>query len=124
MATPLNENSGEGFTPPGIIAVSPSALKLARDFDEAVNHGPRGKYIVTFHWSLSISIRRNPDAPSEDIGACLTLGAYERHQIPREFIQTIDGLEFAMEIPGDVWKKSTHRLIDLDETLLFKLALR
>jgi len=52
------------------------------------------------------------------------LGAFERNQVPPEFIQTHDGLELVIKIPKVIWEKSIHRLIDFEETLLFKLALR
>jgi hypothetical protein len=124
MATSFTRESGNGFAPPGIIKVSAPALKLARGFDETIKRTQRGDWVVAFDWAHSIGVRRGPDQPLEDIGACLTLGAFERHEIPPGFTQTIDGVEFAIKIPSDIWKKSIQRLIDADETLLFKLILR
>ncbi len=122
MAVTTEQNSDHGFTPPGIIKVSPAALEFARDFDETVKQ--RGRWVVTFDWAHAMSVRRGPDELSEDIGACLILGAYKRHQVPTGFTETVSGVEFAVKIPRDVWEKSVHRLIDIDEALLFKLALR
>lgn len=117
-------HSVEGFVVPGTIAVSPSALEMAKNFYDVVK-GNQGKdWVVTFDWAESITVRRGPREPAEDIGACLTLGAYERSQIPRGVTETVDGTEFAIKIPMEVWRKSARRLIDLDEKLLFKLALR
>lgn len=36
----------------------------------------------------------------------------------------IDGVEFAIEIPKDIWTDRPQRLIDYDETQSFKLVLR
>ncbi len=124
MATSFMQESDDGFTLPGIIKVSPAAIKFARAFDETIKRTQRGDWVVAFDWAESVSVRRGPDEPSQDIGACLAVGAFERHQIPPGFTQTIDGLEFAIKIPKEVWEQSVHRLIDIDETLLFKLALR
>jgi hypothetical protein len=82
------------------------------------------EWVTSFAWSDSIVVRRGPNESPEDCGACLTLGAYERHQIPAGFIQTMDGLEFAIKIPADVWRKCAQRLIDVDAGRLFKLTLR
>lgn len=122
MVAPVTQNSDHGFTPPGIIKVSPAALKFARDLAETVRQG--GNWVVTFDWAHSINVRRGPNEASEDIGACLTLGAYRRHQVPPGFTQAVEGVEFAIKIPKEIWEKSVEHLIDIDESLLFKLALR
>lgn len=124
MVSHDTQSSGDGFSPPGIIKVSAAALKLARDFHETIKATRQKDWVVSFDWSDSIIIRRDPNEPPEDIGACLTLGAYERHQIPPGFVQRLDGLEFAIKIPPDVWQKSVQRLIDVDTGQLFKLTLR
>lgn len=113
----------DGFVLPGRISISPSALKMAKDFYGAVK-GSQGKdWVVAFDWAESIVIRRGPNDPAEDVGACLTLGAYERHQIPVGVSQTNDGIEFVIKIPDAIWKGSVRRLIDLDEKMLFRLTL-
>ena len=113
-----------GFVFPGAIGISAAALKFAREFADTIKRTQHGDLVVTFSWAESISIRRGPNEPSEDIGACLTLGAFERNDIPHGFTQTVDGLEIAIKIPRHVWEDSLDRVIDTDETLLFKLALR
>ena len=124
MTASTPHQSDPEFTAPGIIKLSASALEYARQFDAMIKGTQKGKWIVVFDWAEQISVKHGPDEPSEDIGACLTLGAYERHQIPYGFTQTIDGVEFAVKIPREIWEQSADRLIDLDETKLFKLALR
>lgn len=124
MGAAATENSDREFNPPGLIRLSPAALKFARDLAETVKVTQKGDWIVVFSWAHSISVRREPNAPLEDIGACLMLGASERHEIPPGVTQTVDGVEFAVQIPKEVWENSAQRLIDIDETLLFKLALR
>jgi hypothetical protein len=118
------EDPDDRFIAPGTLKVSASALQLARGFDEAIASKQNGNWVVVFDWADSISVHRAPDAPWEDIGACLTLGAYKRGEVPPGFTYTVDGFEFAIRIPTDVWQKSTHRMIDTDDTLLFKLTLR
>ena len=113
------------FTPPGIVKVSAAALKLARDFGESVKRmRPNQDWVASFDWALARSFRVSPDAPWQNVGPGLDLGAYERHKIPPGFIQTTDGVEFAIKIPREVWESSRHRLIDTDETAFSKLALR
>lgn len=116
--------SDEGFTPPGSVKVSDAALQFAIEFDKTVNATQRGDWVVAFDWAHEISIRRTPTAPSESIGACLTLGAFRRHQIPPGFTQTVEGLEFAIKIPREIWEQSAERLIDVDKNSFFRLALR
>jgi hypothetical protein len=119
----LNDNSEDDFVAPGIVKVAAPAFELACEFGRVVR-AQKGDWIVTFDWAENISVRHSPDAAEEPIGPCLTLSAYERHQIPTGFIETIDGMEFAIRIPTALWKASERRLIELDESLLFRLALR
>jgi hypothetical protein len=123
MTTSMTGDDSQ-FNPPGSVKVSPSALQLARDLDHTVRHGQRGDWVVSFDWAPSVSVKRGKDRPAEEVGPCLMLGAYRRDQIPPSITQTIDGLEFAVKIPADVLDQSAERLIDADESLLFKLALR
>ena len=120
---PLNDDSEDDFVAPGIVKVAAAAFELVREFDRVVR-AQKGDWVATFDWAENISVRRSRDAAEESIGPCLTLGAYERHQIPAGFIETIDGMEYAIRIPAALWKASERRLIELDESLLFRLALR
>jgi hypothetical protein len=111
------------FTPPGTIKLSPAALKLARDF--ATTTKDMGNNLVpVFDWAMSITYKLAPDAPPQEAGDCVMLGALERHKIPHGFIQSVDGVEFAIEIPPQIWQKCPERLIDVDETAFSKLTLR
>jgi hypothetical protein len=121
---PNSRDFDHGFTPPGVIKLTPAALQFAREFDESLKNNQPGNWVVVFDWATSISVKSGPDAPAKDIGACVTLGASERHEIPSGFTQIVGGVEYAIQIPRDVWEKSAKRLIDIDESLLFKLALR
>ena len=96
----------EDFTPPGLIAVTPAALQFARDFAEAIRG--MGDQVVTFDWAQSITLRRSPDAKPENIGSCMTLGAYKRKEVPPGFTQIVDGLEFAVRIPHDTPDRSGY----------------
>jgi hypothetical protein len=124
MATSSTRRSGDEVIEPGTVRVSAAALQLAHGFEETIRRTQLGDWVVVFDWAESIGIRRGPNEPLEDIGACMVLGAFERGEIPPGYTQRIDGLEFAIQIPKDVLVRSEHCLIDVDETLLFKLALR
>jgi hypothetical protein len=123
MTTP-RPSSDDTFTSPGLLHVSKAALQFARDFRDAVQSGQAGDWIVVFDWAESVSLKRGADEPYEDIGACLTMGVYRRHEVPKEFVQRQDDVAFVVSIPENVWRASVGRLIDIDETKPFKLVLR
>jgi hypothetical protein len=112
------------FVLPGTIEVSAEALKYARAFIETVAAAHGDHYLATFEWSQSVSIRAAPDAPHEPVDDCLMLAAAERKDVPPEFIQTAEGVEFAIFIPVEILQASVQRVIDLDRSFFFKLALR
>lgn len=112
--------SDEDFVAPGNIAVSPDALRYAREFGAAIGGG----WVLAFDWSQSTRYRAGPSEPERDIGACLALGGYRRHEVPEGYTQVVDGVEFAIRIPSDVWRSRPQRLIEFDESQFFKLALR
>jgi len=112
------------FTPPGVIQVSASALKLAREFQDTIRRTQRGDWVVVFDWATSVEVRREPGATPEPIPDCVMLGASERRHIPARAIHVAGGIEFAIQIPKAIWQSAVQRLIDTDPTLLFKLALR
>jgi hypothetical protein len=110
------------FVAPGSVEVSPAALKYAREFSDAAI-GRSGDHVVAFDWAQSVVVRPGPGKPSENIGDCLMLAAYNASDVPRGFVHKTDGTEFAIRIPREVLQASARRLIDIDEKLLFKLAL-
>jgi hypothetical protein len=110
----------EEFTAPGIVRVSAEALQYAHDFAATVG----SRYVMTFDWAQKIGIRENANAPLKDLGACLLLTAFERADVPPEFIRRAEDLEFAIRIPTPIWQASAQRLIEVDESLPFRLALR
>jgi hypothetical protein len=124
MIPPFGQNSHHNFAAPGTVTVSASALAYARAFGDAVKASRSEKWVVAFSWAESISVKRERGGTYEDIGACLTLGAYRRHEIPSGFVHSVDGLEFAVEIPDRILATSARRLIDTDQGQFFKLALR
>ena len=113
------------YAPPGVVRVSPEALKMARRFYETVRRMPQVREpLVTFGWSTARSSRIRPDGPWEDVGPGLGLGAGERSAAPSEAIQAMDGLEFTIRIPREVYERSRQKLIDVDETAFEKLTLK
>lgn len=112
------------FTRPGIVRVTAAALDFAREFAESVGASYGGRYVTTFDWAESISVRDNKGAPSRQLGPCLLLGGYERPDVPTEFIQKAGKLEFAIKIPEAIWKASQERTIDVDNSKPFQLVLR
>jgi len=113
------------FAPPGVVRVSESALKMAREFAaDAKRARPDGSFVISFAWGDSRAVRRGIDGPLEELGPGLDLVAYDPPDVPSEVIQTVEGLAFAIQIPSNIYDKSAHRLIDTDERLKSKLTLR
>jgi hypothetical protein len=106
------------------LKLSPKALNYVRDFVEGTTGFGDRDWVASIDWCTSATIKRGPDRPVENIGPGLSLGAYERRQIPAGYTQVVEGIEFALKIPSAIWSQSVERLIDLDESLLFKLVLR
>jgi hypothetical protein len=117
------EVNDDFFNRPGQVGISPAALALAREFAAAVGALHRGARIVSIDWALSV-IQQDPGQPEQHLGACLMIGAYRRDQVPAEFIDVIDGLELAFKIPDNVWPPGAQRIVDVDKTKPFGLALR
>lgn len=113
----------EDFTPRHVVSVSSAALAYARAFAEAIGSVRGGPHIVAFDWSTSTVIK-GPGQPERDLGAGLMLGAYRRDEVPVEARRYADGFEFAVKIPASIWSARSEKLIDRDDTLYFKLALR
>ncbi len=120
----MTEIFDDNFVGRGTIRVSAPALALALEFAKTIGSVRHGARVVTFHWAESIVYRNGNGEAEEDLGACLTIGAYRRDEIPKECIETTDALEFAIQIPADVWKQSVSRLIDIDASRPFGLAIR
>ena len=80
--------------------------------------------MVGFEWASARRVRQRPDAPWEDVGPGVDLGAYARSDLPPEVIQHIDGLELVIKIPREVYESSAERLIDVDAAAFSKLVLR
>jgi hypothetical protein len=112
------------YVTPGTIKVSAAALKYARDFIDTVAAVHGDNYVATFDWSQSVTIRPMPDATPQPVDDCLMLSAAQRTDVPPESLHTVDGVEFAIELPVEILKASAQRLIDFDKSLLFKLVLR
>ena len=115
--------SDDGFNIPGRVGISLEALAEAREFAAAVGALNHGAQIVSIDWALSL-IQRDPGQPEQQLGPCLMIGAYRRDQVPGEFIDVIDGLELAFQIPDNAWPAGAQRIVDVDKTKPFGFALR
>jgi hypothetical protein len=111
------------FNSPGQVRISPEALAEARKFAAAVGALNHGAQIVSIDWALSV-ILREPGQPEQQVGPCLMIGAYRRDQVPEQFIDVIDGLELAFQIPDNVWPPGAQRIVDVDKTKPFGFGLR
>jgi hypothetical protein len=111
------------YAPPGTIQVSAAALQMAREFGEQVAR-TKSNQVIAFDWAISRGVRRRVDGPMEELGPGLDLVSFEAASVPKEVIQRLDGLTFAIRIPKHVYDASTQRLIDVDETAFSKLVLR
>jgi len=113
----------DGFNSPGQVGISPATLAQAREFAAAVGASNHGAQIVSIGWAFSV-ILGEPGQPEQNRGACLIIGAYRRDQVPKEFIDVIDGLELAFQIPDNVWPPGAQGIVDIDKTKPFGLGLR
>jgi hypothetical protein len=112
------------FTLPGVVAVSPAALELARGFlEEARRTRPDEDWVVSFDWADSRRVRL-PDNRWEELGEGLDLAVYERVKVPPNVTTTVDGVEFAVKIADHIRERATERLIDRDDAVRSKLVLR
>jgi hypothetical protein len=113
------------FAPPGVVRVSESALKLAREFAADIKRvRPDDNSVISFDWADSRFVRNRVDGPREDLGAGLDLAAYEPTDIPPGVTQIVDGIALVIKIPNVIYEKSPTRLIDTDEHRESKLILR
>jgi hypothetical protein len=117
-----------GFTHARVIAVSPAALAMAREFAQAARETRPGKdWLVCFDWAYSRTMRfPRPGGPMQELGPGLDLTAYERSEVPKECVDAAQGFEFAVKVPSSVWLHSQRRLIDVDNSTssLWRLVLR
>jgi hypothetical protein len=116
----------DGFVPPGIINVSVTALRMARDFaDFLKQERPNEDWVACFDWADSRAMRfPRPGGPMQQLGPGCELAGYERRQVPDDAIHSIEGVTFAIKIPSRVWLNSAKRLIDADPSVGAGLTLR
>lgn len=114
----------EAFIEPGIVRVSKAALQMAREFSGASGAGPGGRRVTTFDWAQSISISDRAGGPVRDVGPCLILGAYERADVPPEFVARVGQFEYAVRMPREVLAQAVERMIDADKSAPFGLVFR
>ena len=113
----------ELFLKAGPVRVSEAALQMALEFADAIGAEPGGRRLVAFDWAESISIQKPDGSPPQDVGACLLLGAFERHEVPEDCIERAGRFEYAVQMPSEVLAQCVERFIDVDETKPFRLAL-
>lgn len=101
----------EACTPPGTIKVTDRALRLAEQFQASVPAG----WIVAFSWHEGERRRASKDAPWEDMGPGLDLGAYRICQIPEEAVCHMGTLSYAVLIWKEIVESHPEKTIDLNE---------
>ena len=109
------------FMVPDSVRVSQAALQMARETQAALGAGSR--YVVTFDWAQSISIGGPGETDAKPVGPCLMIAGYDRADVPPDCIARDGGLEFAVRMPREVLAQSVERLIDVDPSKPFRLAL-
>ena len=111
------------FTPVGVLDVTPEALEIAR---AVVAEGRRvlpGKdWVASFGWHDWQEATFSD--PSIDTGPGTDIGAHERHEIPPDRIATVNGFEFAIQIPKEVCEAATERVIDRVDENSTKVVLK
>jgi hypothetical protein len=124
MATkPQVHDPDEPWVPPRVISLSPKVVAYTREFIVSVHEQHSKIWIAGIGWDTSVVVKDSPDAVPRELGPGLSLGAYRREEVPTSFIDRAGDLEFVLHIPREVWEASKQRLIDIDESLLFKLRL-
>jgi len=114
----------ELFLKAGPVRVSEAALQMALEFADAIGAEPGGRRLVAFDWAESYFHPRNRMARHRRmVGACLLLGAFERHEVPEDCIERAGRFEYAVQMPSEVLAQCVERFIDVDETKPFRLAL-
>jgi len=101
-----------------------AALHYARTFDDAVRRMRGREWVTAFSWAESISGQAGGECRIWGYRSWPLVGGVRAAWNSHFVIQTHAGMEFVVQIPQRVWENSVHRLIDIDETLLFKLVLR
>jgi hypothetical protein len=123
MASNYTKPPHSYYAPPGMIALSSAALELARQFGEQTKRA-KPDQVVAFDWAISRGVRRRIDGPMEELGPGLDLVSFDAASVPKDVIQRVEGVTFAVRIPKHVYETSAQRLIDVDETAFSKLVLR
>ena len=95
-----------GLVAPGVLAVSPAALKCAREFVEAVTAAHGEGNIAMFAWINLQTSKPDPNGPLEVVKDFLDVGAIGRSQIPPDAIQTVGGLDIVIQIPLAVLQRA------------------
>jgi hypothetical protein len=112
-----------GFSNPRSVTISPAALTMAREFAVAIGQMGYASQVVVFDWAESLTLHE-PGQADREIGACLMIGASPVDEVPSEAVEMVDGFALTLVIPDEAWPPGALRLIDVDESQLFKLALR
>jgi hypothetical protein len=113
------------YAPPGVVKVSALALQMARELAERVLVTcPGVPRVIIFSWRDSGWVRKPPDGPRIELGPGIDLGASDAADVPRDVLQTVDAIEFAIRIPRHIYENSALRLIETDETEASALRLR
>jgi hypothetical protein len=111
------------FAPPGAIAISADAMRLAHECASALaaekSYVP---HIVAFAWAERM-IRRFIESPPgglgprEELGPGPALMSFERATFPPDTIQIDGDLEFAVKIPRRIWLAIDRPYIDVVEMI-------
>jgi hypothetical protein len=113
------------YAPPGVVKVSASALQMARELAETVLVArPVFPLVIVFSWRDSGWVRKPVDGLRIELGPGIDLGAWDAADVPRDVLQTVDGVEFAVRISRHIYENSALRLIETDETEASGLRLR
>src|SRR5438477_6452746 len=112
------------FIVPGVLRVSAAALSDARHSIGTVTAAHGDGYIATCGWADMVTFKTDPSGPLQVVKDFLDLGASSRDQIPSDAIQTVDGLDFAIDSAPKILQRSVERLIDIDENAFDKLVLK
>ena len=108
-----NASDMKYFVTPGVVELTPAALKLARAFADHVAGVDGGNWIVTFGWCTRRA-QTDRDGKTTEFGPGLDLGAHHVRNVPAEAIWEADGVKYAMQIPSEIVARAEKKIIDVD----------
>ncbi len=103
-------SSSDQLIPNHLGSLTDSAIAVMTPFAS----GLQARWIAGFYYYTSSKFRQKDGADWIEQGPGIGLGAFERKSIGRQNIHMVNGLEFIIQIPIEIWNKAPRGFIDID----------